>query len=118
MIIAVIGIIIGLGIGYLIPLSITTSFSIYFSVAILAAIDSVFGAIRTSREGTFDMVIFVSGFFTNAILAAFLAYIGDNLGVPIYYAAVFAFGVRLFNNLAIIRRDIITSYRQKMTKNT
>lgn len=116
MIIAVLGILIGLGIGYLIPLSVTTSFSIYFSVAILAAIDSVFGALRTSREGTFDLLIFVSGFFTNAILAAFLAYIGDNLGVPIYYAAVFAFGVRLFNNLAIIRRDIITNYRRKRDK--
>lgn len=116
MIIAVLGILIGLGIGYLIPLSVTTSFSIYFSVAILAAIDSVFGALRTSREGTFDLLIFVSGFFTNAILAAFLAYIGDNLGVPIYYAAVFAFGVRLFNNMAIIRRDIITNYRRKRDK--
>lgn len=116
MIIAIVGIMIGLGIGYLIPMSITTGFSIYFSVAILAAIDSVFGAVRSSREGTFDVVIFTSGFFTNAVLAAFLAYIGDNLGVPIYYAAVFAFGVRLFTNLAIIRRDIIMKYRIKKKK--
>lgn len=116
MIIAILGIIMGLAIGFLIPLTITTSYSVYFSVAILAAIDSVFGAVRSSLDGKFDYVIFLSGFFTNAILAAFLAYIGDNLGVPIYYAAVFAFGVRLFNNLAIIRRQMIDEYRRNSKK--
>ncbi|WP_369323972.1 DUF1290 domain-containing protein [Methanosarcina mazei] len=29
---------------------------------------------------------------------------GDRLGVPLYYAAIFAFGGRLFQNFAIIRR--------------
>lgn len=113
MIIAILGILLGLAIGFLIPVSITAAYSIYFSVAILAAIDSVFGAIRSSMDNKFDPLIFVTGFFTNAILAAFLAYIGDNLGVPIYYAAVFAFGVRLFNNMAIIRRQIVDNLRQE-----
>lgn len=116
MIIALLGIIVGLAIGFLLPLSFTTAYSVYFSVAILAAIDSVFGAVRSSLDGKFDHVIFLSGFFTNAILAAFLAYIGDNLGVPIYYAAVFAFGVRLFNNLAIVRRQMIDEYRKNAKK--
>lgn len=116
MIIALFGIILGLAIGYLIPLSITAGYSVYMSVAILAAIDSVFGAVRSSLDNKFDYLIFLSGFFTNAILAAFLAYIGDNLGVPIYYAAVFAFGVRLFNNLAIIRRQFIDEYRKNAKK--
>ncbi len=116
MIIALFGILIGLAIGYIIPISITTGYSVYVSVAILAAIDSVFGAVRSSLDNKFDHVIFISGFFTNAVLAAFLAYIGDNLGVPIYYAAVFAFGVRLFNNLAIIRRQFIDEYRRESKK--
>lgn len=116
MIIALLGILFGLIIGFLIPISITAAYSIYFSVAILAAIDSVFGAIRSSMENKFDPLIFVTGFFTNAVLAAFLAYIGDNLGVPIYYAAVFAFGVRLFNNMAIIRRQIVDNIRDEFIK--
>ncbi len=116
MIVAILGIVLGLALGFLIPLTITTSYSVYFSVAILAAIDSVFGAVRSSIDNKFDPIIFLSGFFTNAILAAFLAYIGDNLGVPIYYAAVFAFGVRLFNNLAIIRRQFIEEYRKNRKK--
>lgn len=83
------------------------------SVAILAALDSVFGAIRSHMENRFNSAIFVSGFFGNAVLAAFLAYIGDRLGVPLYYAAIFAFGGRLFQNFAIIRRYLIEKVSKK-----
>ena len=116
MIIALIGIFIGAVIGFFIPISVTTSYSLYVSVAILAAIDSVMGAIRSSMEDHYDSVVFISGFFVNAALAAILAYIGDNLGVPLYYAAIFAFGVRLFNNLAIIRRIILDDFRKNRMK--
>ena len=57
--------------------------------------------------------IFISGFFGNAILAAFLAYIGDRLGVPLYYAAIFTFGGRLFENFATIRRLLLFRTKQK-----
>lgn len=114
MLLAILGIAIGLLIGYFIPLTFATSYSLYYSVGILAAIDSVFGAIRATQEEKFDGVVFGTGFITNAVVAAFLAYIGDYLGVPLYYAAIFAFGVRLFNNTAIIRRNIIEKYRRKV----
>ena len=111
--IAVLAILLGLAIGWFIPLGLSAAWSLYVAVAILAAIDSVFGAIRSSMEGRFDSMIFLSGFITNAFLAAFLAYIGDFLGIPLYYAAVFAFGVRLFQNLAIVRRLLIDNFRNK-----
>jgi small basic protein len=104
MIIALFGITIGVIIGYYIPISISGAFTIYLSVAILAAIDSLFGGIRANLEERFDSVIFISGFFGNSILAFSLAYIGDQLGVPLYYAAIFVFGTRLFQNFSIIRR--------------
>lgn len=107
MILALIGILIGVLIGFYIPVTYSASYSLYISVAILACLDSVFGGIRASLEEKFNTRIFVSGFFGNAILAAFLAYIGDRLGVPLYYAAIFAFGSRLFQNFAIIRRILI-----------
>jgi len=112
MIIAIIGLLIGVFLGIYLPITYPTSYSLYMSVAILAALDSVFGAIRANIEGKFNSPIFVSGFFGNAILAGFLAYIGDRLGVPLYYAAIFAFGGRLFQNFAIIRRALI----EKMVK--
>lgn len=74
------------------------------SVAILACLDSVFGAVRASMSKTFKADIFISGFFGNAALAAGLAYLGDKLGIPVYIAAVIVFGSRIFDNFATIRR--------------
>jgi len=110
MIVVIIGIMLGLVIGYLLPISFSTTYSLYLSVAILAAIDSIFGAVKANIENQFDGLIFVSGFFSNALLAGILAYIGDILGIPLYYAAIFVFGVRLFQNLAIIRRALLKKY--------
>jgi small basic protein len=76
-------------------------------LAVLAALDSVFGGVRASMEGRFDNAIFLSGFFSNALLAAGLVFIGDRLGVELYTAAIVAFGVRLFQNLGTIRRHLL-----------
>ena len=111
MVFALIGVLIGATVGFLLPYTYNTAYSLYISVAILACLDSVFGGVRANLENTFSIRIFVSGFFGNAILAAFLAYIGDRLGVPLYYAAIFTFGSRLFDNFAKIRRLII--YKRK-----
>ena len=43
----------------------------------------------------------------NALLAAGLAYIGERLGIDLYYVALIAFGMRIFQNLAIIRRALL-----------
>lgn len=117
MIIAILGMLLGIFIGFILPFSFTTAYSLYVSIAILASVDSVFGAIRSSMQDQFEPVIFITGFVSNAILAAALAYIGDHLGVPLYYAAIFAFGVRLFNNLAIIRRILIERAREYFKNN-
>lgn len=111
MVYALIGILIGAIIGFLLPYTYNTAYTLYISVAILASLDSVFGGIRANLEHKFDTKIFISGFFGNAILAAFLAYIGDRLGFPLYYAAIFTFGTRLFDNFAKIRR--LWLYREK-----
>jgi small basic protein len=111
--IPVIGLIIGIILGIFLPFNIPSTYSSYMSVAILACLDSVFGGIRASLEGKFDTEVFISGFFGNAILAAGLAYLGDRLNVPIYLAAVIVFGGRLFQNFAVMRREIIENIRKK-----
>jgi len=104
---AVLGLGVGIVIGFNIPMVLPQDYAKYMSVAALAALDSVFGGIRAAMEEKFDHGIFVSGFFSNALLAAGLTFIGDRLGIDLYLAAVVAFGVRLFQNLAIIRRYIL-----------
>lgn len=100
----------GIFIGLEIPVFIPFLLAKYMSIAILAALDSVFGGIRAYMEDVFDTVVFISGFFVNILLAAGLAYLGDRLGVELYLAAVVAFGVRIFQNLAIIRRYLLKKW--------
>lgn len=104
---AVLGLGLGLVVGLNVPLALPQVYARYMSVAVLAALDSVFGGIRSALEDNYDHVIFITGFFSNVLLAAGLTLIGDRLGIELYLAAVVAFGVRLFQNLAIIRRHLL-----------
>ncbi|MCX7922354.1 MAG: small basic family protein [Clostridia bacterium] len=108
--IPILGLVLGIIIGVFIPFNIPSQYSTYVAVAILAALDSVFGGIAATMQKKFEMKVFLSGFFGNALLAAGLAYIGDKLGIQIYLAAIFAFGNRLFLNFAIIRRFLLNKY--------
>lgn len=110
----ILGMIIGILIGvFFVPVNIPQQYSIYLAVAILAALDSVFGGVAATMQGKFDMKVFISGFFGNALLAAALAYIGDQLGLQLYLAAIFAFGNRIFLNFAVIRRYMLNKSIKK-----
>ncbi len=107
MIWAIIGLALGAIIGGFLPFTYPTSYSLYVSIAMLAAFDSLLGAIRASMENKYNNALFISGFFSNALLAALLSYFGDRLGVPFFYAPIIVFGGRLFQNIAIIRRHLL-----------
>ncbi|MFZ7134017.1 MAG: small basic family protein [Eubacteriales bacterium] len=113
MLLPFLGLLFGIILGFVLPINLPTTYTSYMSIALLAALDSVFGGIRADLENKFDTNIFVSGFFGNTLIAAFLAYFGDRLGIPLYYAAIFTFGTRLFQNFAIIRRIIIYNIQEK-----
>lgn len=112
------GLLLGVVLGLVLKINIPDQFTSYVSIAILACIDSVFGAIRGNLYKNFQADIFISGFFGNAILAAALAYLGDKLGVPIYLAAVLVFGGRIFDNFANIRRKLLENYKSSRDKNS
>ena len=92
---------------------ISYTYSSYLAIAIVAALDSVFGGIASVINKKFDMKIFISGFFGNAILAILLTVLGQKLNVDIYLAAIVVFVWRMFMNLGIIRRY----YVEKWTEN-
>jgi len=93
--------------GIYLPVILPVYLTKYLAVAILAALDSVVGGVRAYQEGNYNSIVLITGFVTNSLLAAVLAFIGDQLGVALYIAAVLAFGVRIFQNLAIFRRDFL-----------
>lgn len=108
MLLPVVALCVGLALGFLTKASVPPFLAPYTAVALLAAFDSLLGGFRAALEGSFDDTIFVSGLLSNALLAALLAFVGDRMGINLYLAAVVAFGVRIFQNLAILRRILLT----------
>ncbi len=98
--------------GYIAPV-IPYTYSKYTAVAIIAALDSIFGGLASSLQGKFNMKVFISGFFGNAIIAIAIVALGTRLGVDIYLAAVIVFVQRLLINFSIIRRVILTKHDDK-----
>ena len=104
-----VGCILGAIIGIHAPV-ISYTYSSYLAIAIIAALDTVFGGITSVLKKNFDLKIFLSGFFGNAILSIALTYLGQKLNVDIYLAAVVVFVGRMFTNLAIIRRFYVDKW--------
>ena len=104
-----IGCILGALIGMNAPM-ISYTYSSYLAIAIIAALDSVFGGITSVINKNFDLKIFVTGFFGNAILSILLTILGQKLNVDIYLAAIVVFVGRMFVNLAIIRRYYVDKW--------
>ena len=62
---------------------------------------------------TIEIPLTMAKYLSVAVLAALLAFLGDQLSVDLYMAAVFVFGIRIFNNLATIRHHILNRFMQK-----
>ena len=113
----IIGCVLGAIIGIYAPM-VPYTYSGYLAIAIIAALDSVFGGLESTLKKQFDLKIFVSGFFGNAILSILLTYLGQRLNVDIYLAAIVVFVGRMFNNLGIIRRYYLEKWsNRKKEKN-
>ena len=107
MLLPLLGLLVGVLAGLVLNVNVGFEFSRYTAVAILAALDSVLGAIRAELDGVYDNRVFISGFVTNAIVAVILTFIGDRLSLDLYLVALISFGLRIFNNVALIRRHFI-----------
>ena len=105
----IIGCILGAILGMNVPM-ISYTYSSYLAIAIIAALDSVFGGITSVIKKNFDLKIFITGFFGNAILSILLTILGQKLNVDIYLAAIVVFIGRMFTNLAIIRRYYVDKW--------
>ena len=116
----VIAIIIGCIIGALIGINapiIPYTYSTFLAIAVVAALDSVFGGITSVLKKNFDLIIFISGFFCNSLLSIALTYLGQKLNLDIYLAALVVFVGRMFTNMTIIRRYYIEKWIEKKQQN-
>lgn len=106
--IPIIGLLIGLAIGLVLDPSVPIWMQPYLPIAVIAALDAVFGAVRAVLDGIFDDKVFVISFLSNVVVAAFIVFIGDQLGVgsQLSTGVVVVLGVRIFSNVASIRRHL------------
>jgi small basic protein len=102
-----VGLLVGVLAGFLLNVNVGFELQRYSAVAILAALDSVLGAVRAELDGVYDNRIFISGFIVNALVAVLLVFLGDRLSLDLYLVALISFGLRIFNNAALIRRHFI-----------
>lgn len=106
--IAVIGLVIGVVLGLVLRPSVPPELQPYLPIAVVAALDALFGAVRARLEQKFDDRVFVTSFLFNVLVAAFIVFLGDQLGVgtQLSTAVVVVLGIRIFGNAAAIRRHI------------
>ena len=101
------GVIIGLALQPTVPLWLQP----YLPIAVIAALDAVFGGVRAVLDGIFNDKVFVVSFLSNVLVAAFIVFLGDKLGVgsQLSTGVVVVLGVRIFSNVASIRRHLFNA---------
>ena len=80
-----IGLSLGIIIGLLLQPAVPVWLQPYLPIAVIAALDAVFGAVRAILDGIFDDKVFVVSFLSNVVVVL---------------------GVRIFSNVASIRRHL------------
>ncbi len=103
---ALFGLLVGALVAILLQPSVPQELTRYVAMAVVAAVDAGLGGVRTYLEHTFNDRIFVIAFVSNAAVAIFLVWVGDQLGADFSTAVVVVLGVRIFQNLAAIRRRV------------
>jgi small basic protein len=107
-VIAVLALALGVVLGVVVDPTVPVGLQPYLPIAVVAALDAVFGGIRARLDGIFDDKQFVISFISNVLVAGVIVYLGDQLGVggQLSTGVVVVLGVRIFGNVAAIRRHL------------
>jgi len=105
---ALLALVAGVAIGLFLHPTVPDWLGPYLPIAVVAALDAVFGGLRAKLDDIFDAKVFVISFVANVLVAAFIVFLGDQLGVggQLSVSVVVVLGVRIFSNVAAIRRHL------------
>ncbi len=106
--IAALGLVVGLIAGLILQPTVPLGLQPYLPIAVVAALDAVFGGLRALLDGVFDDKVFVVSFIANVLVAGVIVFLGDQLGVgsQLSTGVVVVLGIRIFSNVASIRRHL------------
>ena len=105
---AIVGLILGIVLGIVLQPSLPPQLQPYLPIAIVAAMDAIFGGFRAYLDRVFDDKVFVVSFVSNVLIAALIVWVGDLIGVgtQLSTAVVVVLGIRIFTSVAAIRRKL------------
>ena len=106
--IGIAALVVGIVLGLVFHPSVPDAVQPYLPIAVVAALDAVFGGLRAYLDRIFDSKVFVVSFVSNVLVAALIVFLGDKLGVgaQLSTAVVVVLGIRIFGNAAAIRRHL------------
>ena len=109
--IAVLGLVVGIVLGLVLRPAVPVSLDPYLPIAVVAALDAVFGGLRAYLDGIFDDKVFVISFVSNVLIASGIVFLGDKLGVggQLSTGVIVVLGIRIFSNVAAIRRHLLSA---------
>jgi small basic protein len=107
-VIAALGLLLGIVLGLVLRPDVPLALDPYLPIAVVAALDAVFGGLRAYLDGIFDDKVFVISFVSNVLIASGIVYLGDQLGVggQLSTGVIVVLGIRIFSNVAAIRRHL------------
>lgn len=99
---------VGVALGLVLQPTVPLDLQPYLPIAVVAALDALFGGVRAWLERIFDDKVFVVSLIANVLVAALIVFVGDKLGVggELSTAIVVVLGIRIFSNAAAIRRHL------------
>lgn len=107
------GLIIGLVIGLMLNVQIPEVWSVYIAITILSGLDSLLGGLEAALRKRFSNILFITGFVLNTGAALILTALGQQLNFDLSLVAVFAFGIRIFKNLGLVRRHLVQRIKKR-----
>lgn len=114
--IPILSLVVGVLLGLLLKAPIRGELGIYVGVVCLAGLDTICGGIRSQLEGKFDNSILITGFVANIMIAFLLSWLGDRINVDLVLVCALIFGQRIFVNLSVIRRILLTKWTDNRTR--
>jgi small basic protein len=94
--IGIAALVVGIVLGLVFHPSVPEVIQPYLPIAVVAALDAVFGGLRAYLERIFDPKVFVVSFVFNVLVA----------GTQLSTAIIVVLGIRIFGNAAALRRRL------------
>ena len=103
--------VVGVVLGLVLEPTVPAALQPYLPIAVVAALDALFGALRALLDGIFSDKVFVVSFVSNVLVAGLVVFLGDQLGVggQLSTGVVVVLGIRIFSNAAAIRRRVFSA---------